>query len=268
MTRLVSWEDTLAVHREPPLAWLVINRPAAHNALNSEVWKGLAAALGELASAAEIRVIILRGAGSKAFVSGADIGEFSAIRADAGMADAYDQLTARAWLALTNAPQPVIAMINGLCYGGGVSLALACDLRLAADHARFAVPAVRLGLSYPMQGGVERLVQVVGPTHAADILLSGRAVDAHEAWRIGLVNRVVASAELETVTRDYALAMAEGAPLTLAAHKRALQESLRPAADRDARSLHEAMRKCFDSADYKEGIAAFVEKRKPKFEGR
>jgi enoyl-CoA hydratase len=161
----------------------------------------------------------------------------------------------------------VIAMINGLCFGGGVAIALACDLRFAASHARFAVPATRLGLSYPLES-IERLVQVCGPTAAADILLSARALDAGEALHVGLVNRVVAGAELEATTRAYALEAARGAPLTLAAHKRAIQECLRPPAGRDLTAVREAMRRCFDSADYQEGIAAFLEKRPPRFQGR
>ena len=261
-------KDLLLLRREPPLAWVVVNRPAAHNALNALVWEGLAAAARELAGDGSIRVVVLRGAGDKAFISGADISEFSSIRANAEMAAAYDRLAAQAWLALHTAPQPVVAMINGLCYGGGVSVALACDLRIAGDHARFAVPAARLGLSYPMEGGVERLVQVVGPTHAADILLSAQPLDATEAWRIGLVNRVVPRAELESATRAYALRIAEGAPLTLAAHKVAIQESLRPPGVRDTARLLDAVRRCFSSADYQEGVTAFLEKRPPRFQGR
>jgi enoyl-CoA hydratase len=261
-------QEALLVRRQPPLGWVVINRPAAHNALSAEVWERLGGAVNELAGDGEVRVIVLHGAGDRAFISGADISEFRSNRADAAMTARYDELSARAWLALHSAPQPVIAMINGLCYGGGVSIALACDVRLAADHARFAVPAARLGLSYPMEGGVESLVQVVGPTHAADILLSARALDAEEAKRIGLVNRVVPRARLEDATREYALAMAEGAPLTLAAHKRAIREALRPRGERDLSGLREAMRRCFDSADYQEGISAFLEKRKPRFGGR
>ncbi len=253
--------------REPPLAWVTVNRPAAHNALNAEVWNGLAAALETLAAAPEVRVIVVRGAGERAFISGADISEFRALRADAAAAAEYDRLSGRAWRAVGAAPQPVIAMINGLCFGGGVAVALACDLRFAADHARFAVPATRLGLSYPMES-IERLVHVVGPTHAADILLSARALDAAEALRIGLLNRVVPAAELAAATRDYAVAMAAGAPLTLAAHKRAIRESLRAPAERDVAALREAMRRCFDSDDYQEGIAAFLEKRPARFRGR
>jgi len=260
--------EQVIVEREPPLGWCVINRPEAHNALNAQVWRALTEVISELTRDPAVRVIILRGAGDRAFIAGADITEFPAIRGNAEMTAAYDQLAARAWLAVHNAPQPVIAMINGLCFGGGVSVALACDLRFAADHARFAVPAARLGLSYPMEGGVERLVQVVGPTHAADILLSARTLNAEEALQIGLVNRVVPRADLQRHTRDYALAMAEGAPLTLAAHKRAIQESLRPPSERDTAGLREAMQRCFNSADYQEGVAAFLAKRKPRFEGQ
>lgn len=259
--------DVLMLKLEPPLAWMVVNRPSAHNALNSEVWKALAQTAQRLAQDESVRVIILRGAGDKAFISGADIGEFSTLRQNAEMTAKYDQLSAAAWLALHSTPQPVIAMVNGLCYGGGVSVALACDLRFASDRSRFAVPAARLGLSYPMAGGVEKLVQTVGPTHAAHILLSAQPIDAPEALRIGLVNRVVASDALEATTRAYALQMAEGAPLTLAAHKRAIQESLRAAAERNHEALGEAMRRCFDSDDYQEGIAAFLEKRSPRFRG-
>jgi enoyl-CoA hydratase/carnithine racemase len=259
--------EPLLLRREPPLAWLTVNRPGAHNALNAAVWAALAATIEQLSADPEVRVVILRGAGERAFISGADISEFRALRADAAATTEYDRLSGRAWFAIGAARQPVIAMVNGLCFGGGVAVALACDLRFAADHARFAVPATRLGLSYPMES-IERLVQVVGPTAAADILLSARALDSDEALRIGLINRVLPAAELEDATRAYALAMAEGAPLTLAAHKLAIRESLRPSSERDRAALHDAMRRCFDSADYQEGIAAFLNKRPARFQGR
>lgn len=261
-------EDSLLILREPPLGRLVVNRPAAHNALNAEVWRRLTEGTEELARDPAIRVILLSGAGEKAFISGADIAEFEAIRANAEMEAAYNELSTRAWASLRSTPQPVIAVINGLCYGGGVAIALACDIRFASDHARFAVPAARLGLSYPMEEGIERLVQTVGPTHAAHILLSAQPFDAAEALRIGLVNQIVPCERLAAMAQDYALAMAEGAPLTLRAHKLAIQESLRVSGARDENALREAMRRCFDSEDYREGVAAFLEKRAPRFRGR
>jgi enoyl-CoA hydratase/carnithine racemase len=260
-------EEPLIVRRELPLAWCVINRPAAHNALSAAVWRELSEQVTALGEDDDVRVIIVRGAGEQAFISGADITEFRALRGSAAMTAEYDRLSARAWSALNMVRQPVIAMINGLCFGGGVSIAVACDLRFAADHARFAVPAARLGLAYPLPA-VERLLQVVGVTHAADILLSTRAFDAAEAERMGFVNRVVPSAQLEEHTRTYALAMAECAPLTLAAHKLAIQHCLQSPDRRDTAALRAAVQRCFDSSDYQEGIAAFLEKRKPRFQGK
>lgn len=255
----------MLVDIDPPLAWVIVNRPAARNALTLAVWRELAERMRTLASQPEVRVVIVRGAGDEAFIAGADITEFPAARADAAMTAEYDRQTSTALAAIAALPQPVIAMINGLCFGGGCSVALACDLRFAADHARFAVPAAKLGLAYPF---VDPLVRAVGPAHAADLLLSARALDADEAGRIGLVNRVVPRTQLESVTRDYAARMAEGAPLTLAAHKAAIQEALGSAAERNPARVHALVARCFNSADYREGVTAFLEKRKPRFTGK
>jgi len=263
----VAENEELLVRREPPLAWVVINRPCARNAMTRAVWQGLAHELPALGSDSAIRVIVLRGAGDESFISGADISEFPEIRANAAMTAEYDRITASAWLAIASVPQPVIAMVNGLCYGGGCSVALACDLRFAADHARFAIPAARLGLSYPLEA-IEHLVHVVGPSAAADILLSTRAFDAAEALHMGFVNQVVPRAELEQRTRDYAVRMADNAPLTLAAHKLAIHQLQRPSAERDVVAIRAAAERCFNSEDYREGVAAFLEKRKPRFRGR
>lgn len=264
---MAAADQELLVTIDAPLAWLVINRPAARNALTLAVWLGLAEHVHAMALRPEVRVVIIRGAGDEAFLAGADITEFPALRADATVTAEYDRYTSAALAAITHLEKPVIAMINGLCFGGGCSVALACDLRFAADHARFAVPAARLGLAYPFEGGVESLVGLVGPGHAADILLSGRTLHADEAGRIGLVNRVVSRQQLEAVTRDYALRMSECAPLTLTAHKAAIQESLRPPAERNSARLRTLAARCFDSADYREGVAAFLAKRKPTFRG-
>lgn len=257
----------LLVEREGAIGWLVINRPRALNALNQAVWQGIATAVAELAADAEIRVIALRGAGERAFVSGADIREFEAQRAGADGARAYDEMSEVAWRALERVDKPVIAMINGLCYGGGVSIAACCDLRLAGAGARFAIPALRLGLAYPLVA-VERLVRIVGAAAAADLLLTGRVVDAAEARDLGLVHRVVADADLATCVRETAAQMAAGAPLTLAAHKRAIREVIEAPAQRDRAGLDQAIRDCFESEDYREGIRAFLAKRAPRFRGR
>lgn len=253
---------------EPPLAWLTVNRPAARNALTMAVWDGLASHMRELADQGDVRVVIIRGAGDESFISGADITEFPAARKDAGMTAEYDRRTHATLEAIATLSKPVIAMINGLCFGGGCSVALACDLRFAAQHSRFAIPAARLGLAYPFHNGIESLVRIVGPTHAADLLLSTRAISASDALRIGLLNGVVPGTQLETTVREYAEKLADNAPLTLAAHKIAIREAMRPAPERDITRIQSLARQCFDSNDYQEGIAAFLAKRKPVFQGR
>jgi enoyl-CoA hydratase len=261
-----STENPLLVLSEPPIAWLVINRPFSRNAVSRQVWRQLAEAINRLAEDRAIHAIIIRGAGEKVFISGADVSEFPDMRSSAALTLEYDRLANTALQAILNAPQPVIAMINGACFGGGVLLAMTCDLRFAADHAKFAIPAARLGLAYPMEMGVRRLIHIVGAANASDILFSGRAFDAEEALKMGMLNRIVAGLGLEAYTRDYALNLAELAPLSHRAHKLEIQQAM--FADADDSRAEEAMRHCLDSEDHREGIAAFLEKRKPEFRGK
>lgn len=257
-------EQPILVSIEDALAWVVINRPAARNALTIAMWDEVAAIIGVLAADERIRVIIIRGAGDKAFIAGADIAELQAQLTHSELEEA--KFTLRLLETITTIPKPVIAMINGHCLGGGVLLALTCDLRIASEQAQFGIPAVKLGVAYPPEFGVARLVQMVGLGNAADILLTGRTLDAKEAHQMGLVNRLAPSVELEARTRDYALIMAQTAPLALAAHKLALQPAIY--SERQKRRLQEAVARCYKSADCREGLAAFLAKRPPQFTGK
>jgi len=259
--------DPLLVKHEPPLGWLVLNRPEVRNALNLRSWGRIAEAVAELEADPVVRVMVMRGATPESFISGADISEFQDLRSNADQARTYREAPRRASSALANSTKPIIAMISGLCMGGGVQVAISCDIRIAARGTRFSVPAARLGLAYPLDAALN-LVQVVGPANARDILLSGRVFDAEEALAMGLINKLVGSAELEGLTRDYALAMASNAPLTMTAAKAAIRESLKDPNERDLETVQEAVERCFNSEDYREGISAFMEKRRPRFSGR
>jgi enoyl-CoA hydratase/carnithine racemase len=238
---------------------VTFNNPDKRNAMSLEMWDGLAAALDGLEADASVRVVVLTGAGAKAFVSGADIGQFGQHRADATAQRDYDRQTSAGRARLASFPRPVIASIRGFCLGGGLGIALAADLRIAADDATFGIPAARLGLAYG-EGMVRHLVSVVGPAHARMLLYTGARFDAAEASRIGLVNRVVPAAELDTTVAALARSIADNAPLSIRAAKLAV------AAD-DPAATAAAIAACFDSADYREGRAAFAEKRPPRFTG-
>jgi enoyl-CoA hydratase/carnithine racemase len=248
------------------IGWLIINRKERRNALNRDMWAAIPPAVATLVAASAVRAIVIRGAGEEAFSAGADIAEFAEARNDAAAAAAYEELNGAAFRALRTAPKPVIAMIHGYCFGGGLAIALACDLRIASEAALFSLPPARLGLAYPLDGLAD-LIAAVPLSTAKEIIFTARRLTAAEARQCGLVNATAPAAALDDSVRGLCAAIAEGAPLTIRAAKAALDHLAgRPGAPSRA-ELDALVRACFDSADYAEGRAAFLAKRKPNFTG-
>ncbi len=257
----------LLTRKDGAIGWLIFNHPERRNALSLEMWQAIPGALADLASDPEVRVVVMAGAGDKAFVSGADISEFEQSRSDVASAERYARTSAAAMDALGRLDKPLVAMIRGFCIGGGLAVALKADVRIAADDAQFAIPAARLGLAYAADG-IGELMALVGPSEAKSILFSAERLDAQRALRIGLVNRVVPVAGLEHAVRDYAQRLSENAPLTLRSVKLTVNQLLLAEAERDMAQVEAAYAACFASDDYQEGRRAFMEKRRPRFTGR
>src|SRR6516225_11954375 len=259
--------DKMLSKKEGRVGYVIFNNPERHNAVSLEMWEATARILEEFGKDDEVRVVVLTGAGGKAFVSGADISKFEDERANEEAIARYNQTVERANTAVYDFPKPTIAMIRGYCVGGGVGLALSCDLRICSDDSRFAVPAAKLGLGYPFQG-LKKLVDVVGISFAKEIFYTARQFDAEEARVMGLVNRVVPAAELDAYVKNYAETIAANAPLTLKATKYIIGEIMKDESKRNVARCAEMVEQCFTSSDFIEGRRAFMEKRKPAFTGK
>lgn len=246
---------------------ITFNQPKKRNAMSVAMWEGLAQILDAFEQDAEVRVVVLTGAGHVAFVSGADISEFGEQRGDASAQREYERLTSGGRARLAGFSKPTIARIRGFCLGGGLGIALQCDLRIAAMDSSFGIPAARLGIAYGFDM-VGRLVSLVGPAHARMLLYTGQRIDAGEAQRIGLVNRAVKDEELSDAVVELARAIADAAPLSVRAAKLTVDEVVKEAGERDRGVAERAIAACFDSEDYREGRAAFAEKRAPRFLGK
>ncbi|MES2751935.1 MAG: enoyl-CoA hydratase [Pseudomonadota bacterium] len=259
--------DKVISRKDGNVGYVIFNNPERRNAMSLEMWESCTALMTEYAKDSGIRVVVLTGAGDKAFVAGADISKFEDERASDEGVKKYNDAVEAAYASVHEFPKPTIAMIRGYCVGGGMGLASCCDLRICSEDARFAVPAAKLGLGYGYPG-VKRLMDVVGPSFTKEIFFTARLFEAMEAVEMGLVNRIVENEELEFYVKNYAATIAANAPLTVDSIKFIVGEACKDELMRDMKRCEELVDQCFKSADYEEGRAAFMEKRKPVFKGR
>ena len=248
------------------IGWITFNAPEKRNAMSLDMWQGLGEILGKLQEEKSLRVLILKGAGDAAFVSGADISEFEDKRSSQRDRDAYEVAFDDALDKLANFATPVVAMIRGYCIGGGLAIALNTDIRIATEQSKFGIPAAKLGLGYGFEA-VKTLESIVGPSHAKDILFTARFLEAKEALSIGLVNFMVGSELLEQTVNEYANKIVTNAPLTIRAVKKTVSGVVKDPGQKNPAHIERMVNDCFLSADYQEGRRAFMEKRKPKFTG-
>jgi len=257
----------MLAHVEDGVGWITFNQPNKRNAVSLAMWQAIPEIIEYFAGSDEVRVVVLKGSGDKAFVSGADISEFEEVRNTPEQVEIYEAATGAANFALKSLEKPLIAMIRGFCIGGGMAIALTADLRVTADDGQFGVPAAKLGLGYGY-GGIKELMNIVGPSFAKEIFFTGGRFSAADAEMMGLVNRVVPVDELEALVTSLATTIAENAPMTVKAAKAAINEGTKNPDERELDLVAVMVEACFNSEDYKEGRRAFMEKRKPEFQGK
>ncbi len=257
----------MTVEKRGAIGWLVFDNPARRNAINGAMWRAIPPAMKQFDADPEVRCIAFRGAGTEAFAAGADISEFEKNRAERSSVAAYDGLLDEVLHAIQDSRKPSLAMIHGFCMGGGVEVALACDLRYCNASAQFGIPAAKLGLAYNVEGH-KRLVETVGHARAREIMFLGRRYGAEEAVRIGLAHQAFADARLEAEVDRILQVLCENAPLAIANSKTIIEEFVKAEGAPDHAAMAAAMARCAKSADYEEGRKAFMEKRKPRFLGK
>ena len=258
--RVKAWLEGAVLH-------IRFNNPAKHNAVSADMWQALPPLLEKAAQDDAVRLVVFSGEGEKSFVSGADISQFEDLRAAKEAVKKYEVFAEEALQGIYHFAKPTLACIRGYCIGGGVNIAISCDLRIASADSVFSIPATRLGLGYRFSA-MKNLVDLIGPGNAQDMFFTARRLDAAEAQRMGLINRVASREGLDALLAEYVQAIGTGAPLTIKAGKRIVREVLRPDADVDMDLCRRLILDCFESEDYAEGRRAFMEKRKPAFKGK
>jgi len=258
---------TLRIEKRGAVGWIVFDQPAKRNAINGAMWRGIAPAMAQLDADAGVRCVAFRGAGTEAFASGADISEFEQVRAQQSSVAEYDELLDRVLHAIQDSRKPSVAMIYGFCMGGGLEVALACDLRYCGQSAQFGIPAAKLGLAYNVEGH-KRLVETVGHARAREIMFLGRRYSADEGLAMGLVNQIFEDKELEREVEKILSHLCDNAPLSIANSKTIIEEYAKSSGAPDHARMAAAIERCARSEDYQEGRRAFMEKRKPVFRGK
>ncbi len=259
--------EKMLMRRDGAIGHMIFNQPEKRNAVSLEMWERAQEILDEFEADPEIRVVVLSGAGGKSFVSGADISEFESKRGTAEAQQHYNTQTAKVYERIERFPKPTIAMINGFCVGGGLNLACVCDIRICSDTLQIAMPAAKLALGYPFSA-INRLKNIIGIANARHLMFTADRVQAEDAHRMGFAQQLVPAEELEQVVADYAGTIAANAPLTVAAMKFISTQVLVDPEDRDLTKCQVMVNACFASEDFKEGRRAFMEKRKPQFQGK